>query len=255
MKLDPSPKPVRIRLSVGNGKDVFFKKEDLLKNFDFNLLAPLFEDKSIERWLLQIGEKEISEQIAHCLGANPSNEFIIEKAYELVHILFDSIEAAEYHDKKTFLTFLLQLRASIEFKKTIQNVLDSFNDYCDFPFLDDLSKSAETPIKKMIDQTKERLQTNEKNKEGRNQKGEKIKEQIINDVKLIEVKCKTERESDVKITKVYIQENQLVKKDDRVMETISYAINAPCSGRIKQIFVKENEWVNIQSTLFTIIQD
>ena len=55
MRLDPQPKPVRIRLSIdqqnGSGKIVYFGLDDLLKNFDFESLVPHIVDQSLMRWL------------------------------------------------------------------------------------------------------------------------------------------------------------------------------------------------------------
>lgn len=63
MKLEPTAKPIRIRIKLGNSE---YSSWDSVKksNFSIKELYPLFKDGRLERWLEQIGE----EQDAHRTG-------------------------------------------------------------------------------------------------------------------------------------------------------------------------------------------
>ena len=62
MKLEPTAKPIRIRIKLGNSE--YSSLDSVKSNFSINELYPLFKDGRLERWLEQIGEK----QFAHRTG-------------------------------------------------------------------------------------------------------------------------------------------------------------------------------------------
>ena len=62
MKLETIPKPIRIRIKLGDVE--CSNLEDVGKNISFyKELYPLFTDGRLERWLIQIGESEKAEEV------------------------------------------------------------------------------------------------------------------------------------------------------------------------------------------------
>lgn len=61
MKLEPIAKPIRIRIKLGNSE---YSSWDSVKksNFSIKELYPLFKDGRLERWLEQIGEKQLAHR-------------------------------------------------------------------------------------------------------------------------------------------------------------------------------------------------
>ena len=66
MKLEPKAKPIKIRIKLGNSE--FSSLDDVKKNFELSGLYPLFRDGRLERWLKQIGEPKIAENIKGIVG-------------------------------------------------------------------------------------------------------------------------------------------------------------------------------------------
>ena len=60
MKLEPIAKPIRIRIKLGNSEHSSL--DSVKSNFSIKELYPLFKDRRLERWLEQIGEKQLAHR-------------------------------------------------------------------------------------------------------------------------------------------------------------------------------------------------
>ncbi len=60
MKLEPKAKPIRIRIKLGNSEHSSL--DSVKSNFSIKELYPLFKDRRLERWLEQIGEKQLAHR-------------------------------------------------------------------------------------------------------------------------------------------------------------------------------------------------
>lgn len=179
MRLNPHPKPVRIRLSIdqqnGSGKIVYFGLDDLLKNFDFESLVPHIVDQSLTRWLEQLRLEDISKQIKQILEeklvdkdetkseenvnlSHISEQVIEQNKYRIICLLFDGIIKDEINSDKDFLSALIKL--SSEYKGTIKNVLDlpAFSEYSAYGFLNNLIQGSDTTLGKLVEKHLDFLQ-------------------------------------------------------------------------------------------------
>lgn len=276
MRLDPHPKPVRIRLSIeqqnGNGKVVYFGLDDLLKNFDFESLVPHIIDQSLMRWLEQLRREDISKQINHILetelddkdGANSqkiekfsyiSKQVIEQNKYRIICLLFNGIIKDEINSDKEFLSALLKL--SSEYKGTIKNVLGTtaFSEYSAYEFLNGLIQGCDTALSKLVEKQLEFLQNKENERKELLAKQEREARERIKQQKGDYILLKSKVHDTVE--KIHYAKGQHVHKGDKIITLRHEDIIAPCNGIIAGIIFepgnKYNEYVCKGLTLVSLL--
>ena len=277
MRLDPHPKPVRIRLSIdqqnGSGKIVYFGLDDLLKNFDFESLVPHIVDKSLMRWLEQLRREDISNKIKQILEtelddkdetksqeiekfSNISEQVIEQNKYQIICLLFDGIIENKMNSDKEFLCALLKL--SNEYKGTIKNILESssFAEYSAFEFLNSLIHDCDTVFTKLIEKQLDFLQNKEEERKKREQEEKQRREtkerqqhEVIQDKKWILIKS----EFDDTIQRVHCALYQRVRNGDKIITLRRTKIIAPCDGRIFEIVLGPGDYYNFVKKGSTLV--
>lgn len=124
MKLCPTPKPVRIRLSVTSGdkKNIYFTLKDLQCNLDFNSIVPHIQDKSLIKWLEQIGEKDIARFIeARFKDYGYSETEILSNKIEIIKSFFPEFKGTEINDIRSLVQYLAA-SSNGEYHKTIDKL-------------------------------------------------------------------------------------------------------------------------------------
>ena len=276
MRLDPHPKPVRIRLSIeqqnGNGKVVYFGLDDLLKNFNFESLVPHIIDRSLMRWLEQLRREDISKQINHILetelddkdGANSqkiekfsyiSEQVIEQNKYRIICLLFNGIIKDEINSDKEFLSALLKL--SSEYKGTIKNVLGTtaFSEYSAYEFLNGLIQGCDTALGKLVEKQLEFLLNKENERKEILAKQERAARKRIEQQKSYYIHLKSKAHDTVE--RVHYAKGQHVHEGDKIITLRHEDIIAPCNGIIAGIILgpgnKYNEYVCKGLTLVSLI--
>ena len=88
MKLEPKAKPIRIRIKLGYSE---YSSWDSVKksNFSIKELYPLFKDGRLERWLEQIGEKQLAHrtsELSEQCGDGNMKDYIL-----FLSLIFDEV--------------------------------------------------------------------------------------------------------------------------------------------------------------------
>lgn len=266
MRLDPHPKPVRIRLSIdqqnGSGKIVYFGLDDLLKNFDFESLVPHIVDQSLMRWLEQLGQKDITKQIKQILEtelddndgtksqeiekfANLSEQIIEQNKFRIISSLFGGVINDKINSDKDFLSALLNLKLSSEYKSSIKNVLESpaFSEYSAYESLNSLLQGCDTALGKLVEkqlefllkkenERKERIAKQEREQKEKQEREARARiEQQKRSAKMVHHK----NQFDDTILKVYYANGQRVRKGDKIITLRREDIIAKCDGIISRI--------------------
>ena len=87
MKLEPKAKPIRIRIKLGNSEHSSL--DSVKSNFSIKELYPLFKDRRLERWLEQIGEKQLAHrtsELSKQCGDGNMKDYIL-----FLSLIFDEV--------------------------------------------------------------------------------------------------------------------------------------------------------------------
>lgn len=259
MILIPQPKPVRIRLSIdqqnGDGKVVYFRYEDLLKDFDFQALIPHIVDNSLIKWLEQIGNNDISVLIRQILGEQYSEESVKQHKHQIISVLFNDIISESVSTDHEFLTALLNL--STDYRRTIKNLLasDSFSQYSEYDFLKSLLPNCAISFKRILDDKLETLQREEELR---------IKYELIEKEKETKSRRSSTKSKKVKNIEIYSPAsdyvsvikrpvNSHVNEGDIILSLRTRDIPSPCRGVITKIGVIPGVLVT-EHTLLAVIE-